>query len=53
MNKLLGIIGIILLIVAIILNRTHAVDSGISLILGIIAGILVGKLFEGKSESAK
>ena len=53
MNKLLGMIGIILLIVAIILNRTHAVDSGISFILGILAGILVGKLFEGKKEPAK
>lgn len=47
---ILGILGSILLIIGIILNRTHSVDSGIAMIIGIFAGLLIGAMFGVKEK---
>lgn len=47
---LLCLSGTILLVVGIVLNRTHAIDSGIAMIMGIVAGLLIGAIFTDKDK---
>lgn len=44
-KSLLGLVGFILIIVAITLYRLHYIDSGIVMIMCIIAGLSVGAIF--------
>lgn len=49
-NTLLGLVGVLLITVAITLYRLHYIDSGIVMIMCIVAGLSVGAIFSDNKK---
>ena len=52
-KTLLGLVAVILIIVAITLYRIHYIDSGIVMIMCMVAGLSVGAIFTNTKKVAQ